>query len=393
MPIPARGESRHGEDEKEDSCERHAGRAHHPHASATARSGTPPALVCRECGAPGRARPVLRLSGVLRAARGRPTTSRPSPASRSRPDPRNIWRYKALLPVPDRHRGLAQHRARLHPAAARPTTSAPSSGIDTALGQGRLHQPDQLLQGPRRRLRPERRPRARHAKVFACPSTGNLANAVAAAGARAGIRTVVFIPSDLEHAKQVNSAVYTDSLVAVERQLRRRQQARLRDRRRGGRLGVRQRQRPALLRRGLQDARLRDRRAARLAAARPGRHPGRLRLPADQGRQGVPGADPARAGRGQALQDLRRAGDRLLAGRRRPEGRRRRDPPGQARHDRQVAGDRQPGRRHLRARHLPAHRRRGRGRHRRGGPRGHPAAGPHRGDLHRDRRRHHRRRR
>jgi threonine synthase len=51
--------------------------------------------------------------------------------------------------------------------------------------------------------------------VLACPSTGNLANAVAAAGARAGIRTVVFIPANLEHPKQVNSAVYTDSLVAV----------------------------------------------------------------------------------------------------------------------------------------------------------------------------------
>ncbi len=54
-----------------------------------------------------------------------------------------------------------------------------------------------------------------HSKVFACPSTGNLANAVAAAGARAGIKTVVFIPSNLEQPKQVNSAVFTDSLVAV----------------------------------------------------------------------------------------------------------------------------------------------------------------------------------
>ena len=45
------------------------------------------------------------------------------------------------------------------------------------------------------------------------------------------------------------------------------------------------------------------------------------------------------------------------------------DPPGQAGHHRQVAGDRQPGRRPLRARHRPAHRRRGRGRHRRRGRR------------------------
>ena len=51
--------------------------------------------------------------------------------------------------------------------------------------------------------------------TVACASTGNLANAVAAAGARAGIKTVVFIPSNLEHPKQVNSAVYTEQLVAV----------------------------------------------------------------------------------------------------------------------------------------------------------------------------------
>jgi threonine synthase len=53
------------------------------------------------------------------------------------------------------------------------------------------------------------------AKVFACPSTGNLANAVAAAGARAGIRTVVLVPHDLEPAKIQMTAVYGGSLVAV----------------------------------------------------------------------------------------------------------------------------------------------------------------------------------
>ena len=52
-------------------------------------------------------------------------------------------------------------------------------------------------------------------KVFACPSTGNLANAVAAAGARAGHQDRRVHPGDLEKPKQVNSAVYTDSLVAV----------------------------------------------------------------------------------------------------------------------------------------------------------------------------------
>ncbi len=52
-------------------------------------------------------------------------------------------------------------------------------------------------------------------RVLACPSTGNLANAVAAAAARAGIRSVVFIPGDLERAKILTTAVYGGTLVAV----------------------------------------------------------------------------------------------------------------------------------------------------------------------------------
>jgi threonine synthase len=52
-------------------------------------------------------------------------------------------------------------------------------------------------------------------KVLACPSTGNLANAVAAAAARAGIRSVVIIPSDLEPQKIVATAVYGGMLVPV----------------------------------------------------------------------------------------------------------------------------------------------------------------------------------
>jgi len=53
-------------------------------------------------------------------------------------------------------------------------------------------------------------------KVLACPSTGNLANAVAAAAARAGIRSVVLIPADLEPQKIAATAVYGGTLVAVD---------------------------------------------------------------------------------------------------------------------------------------------------------------------------------
>jgi threonine synthase len=53
-------------------------------------------------------------------------------------------------------------------------------------------------------------------KILACPSTGNLANAVAAAAARAGIRSVVLIPADLEPQKIVGTAVYGGTLVTVD---------------------------------------------------------------------------------------------------------------------------------------------------------------------------------
>src|SRR5713101_7656914 len=44
--------------------------------------------------------------------------------------------------------------------------------------------------------------------TVACASTGNLANSVAANAAAAGLKAYVFIPSDLEQGKVVNSLVY-----------------------------------------------------------------------------------------------------------------------------------------------------------------------------------------
>jgi threonine synthase len=53
-------------------------------------------------------------------------------------------------------------------------------------------------------------------KVAACASTGNLANSVAAHAAQAGMESVVFIPSDLEPAKVVTTAVFGGRLIAVD---------------------------------------------------------------------------------------------------------------------------------------------------------------------------------
>ena len=52
--------------------------------------------------------------------------------------------------------------------------------------------------------------------VLACVSTGNLMGSVAAHGARAGMKTMVFFPADLERGKIVGAAIYGPTLVAVD---------------------------------------------------------------------------------------------------------------------------------------------------------------------------------
>ena len=53
-------------------------------------------------------------------------------------------------------------------------------------------------------------------EVLACPSTGNLMGSVAAHGARAGMKTMVFFPADLERGKIIQAAAYGPTLVAVD---------------------------------------------------------------------------------------------------------------------------------------------------------------------------------
>ncbi len=53
-------------------------------------------------------------------------------------------------------------------------------------------------------------------KVAACPSTGNLANSVAAHAARAGMEAYIFVPANLEHNKIAMSAIFGGNLIAVD---------------------------------------------------------------------------------------------------------------------------------------------------------------------------------
>lgn len=52
--------------------------------------------------------------------------------------------------------------------------------------------------------------------TVACASTGNLANAVAAHAARAGLESFVFIPADLEAGKIITTGIYGGNIVAVK---------------------------------------------------------------------------------------------------------------------------------------------------------------------------------
>jgi threonine synthase len=175
--------------------------------------GNATGLVCRECGATQELGPhyaCMECFGPLEISYDFPAISRADIEA----GPANIWRYKALLPVPDD----IESSPNTEPGYTR---LLKATNLGRELGITTLWVKDDST-NPTNSFKDRVVACALSAavefgsKVFACPSTGNLANAVAAAGARAGIKTVVFIPSNLEQPKQVNSAIFTESLVAVE---------------------------------------------------------------------------------------------------------------------------------------------------------------------------------
>ncbi len=174
--------------------------------------GSARALACRECGhelALGPHYACPECFGPLEVAYDFGTVTR----AQIEAGPPNIWRYQPLLPVPT-DISQSPNTEPGYTRLLRANNLGRELGIDTLWVKDDSTNPTNSFKD---RVVACALSAAREfgAKVFACPSTGNLANAVAAAGARAGIKTVVFIPSDLEKPKQVNSAVYTENLVAV----------------------------------------------------------------------------------------------------------------------------------------------------------------------------------
>jgi threonine synthase len=170
-------------------------------------------LSCRECGAVTELGPFyacLECFGPLEVAYEYPAITR----EQIEAGPPSIWRYRDLLPVP----GDVQTRPNTDPGYTRLIRAdnlARELGIKTLWIKDDSANPTHSFKD---RVVAVALAAARELgfKVLACPSTGNLANAVAAAAARAGIQAYVLIPDNLEQPKIVTSAVYGPTLVAVE---------------------------------------------------------------------------------------------------------------------------------------------------------------------------------
>ncbi|MDG4822513.1 threonine synthase [Asanoa sp. WMMD1127] len=129
--------------------------------------------------------------------------------------PQNIWRYAPLLPVGQD----PASRVTLDPGLT-PLVSAPA--LAAALGiTAPLWVKDDSA-NPTHSFKDRvvsvalTAARGLGFTRFACASTGNLANSVAAHAARAGAPSIVFIPGDLEQGKIITTAVYGGDLVAIE---------------------------------------------------------------------------------------------------------------------------------------------------------------------------------
>jgi threonine synthase len=179
---------------------------------ATSPFGAAAGLVCRECGTTVSLGPhhVCEMCfGPLEVAYDPAATgavTRESVAA----GPPSMWRYAGLLPAPP-----------LVGTQVGMTRLVPAPGLAAELGMRSLWVKDDSG-NPTHSFKDRVVAVAASAakgmgfEVLAAASTGNLANAVAAAGATSGMRSVVLVPHDLEAGKVVTTAVYGGTLVAVE---------------------------------------------------------------------------------------------------------------------------------------------------------------------------------
>lgn len=169
-------------------------------------------LRCSACGTPQEAAPRHVCPDCLGPLEpeypARPLPDRAELAAR----PRTIWRYREWLPFTGRP-------TRCLEAGWTPLVHAPR--LASALGVARCWVKNDALSFPSLSFKDRVVATALNAAhafglpVVGCASTGNLANAVAAAAAREGLAAWIFIPHDLEVAKVVATAAFAPRLVRV----------------------------------------------------------------------------------------------------------------------------------------------------------------------------------
>jgi threonine synthase len=174
------------------------------------------ALKCRECGReyPLEATHVCEFDfGPLEVAydyeRIKKSLTRAAIESR----PKTMWRYRELLPIAG--------EPTVGPLVGfTPLVKAPR--LAKALGIRDLYVKNDAVNYPtlsfKDRVVSVALSRAKELgfETVACASTGNLANSVAANAASAGLKSYVFIPSDLEHGKIVNSLIYGSNVIGIK---------------------------------------------------------------------------------------------------------------------------------------------------------------------------------
>ena len=163
--------------------------------------GIQPLSICDECFSP------LEIVFDLEAARSRFTREAIAQG------PLNMWRYRALLPIPENYEPET-------PVGLTPLMKAPRLGA--RIGASNLYIKNDAVCLPTLSFKDRVVAVAlANAQGFGfdtvgCSSTGNLANAVAAQAARMGLKTFILVPADLEPAKILNTQVYGATLVRVD---------------------------------------------------------------------------------------------------------------------------------------------------------------------------------
>jgi threonine synthase len=171
------------------------------------------ALKCKECSTtyPLEARFVCeRCFGPLEVAYSRPEGTADELRRRIQAGPHTLWRYADFLPVRVARSAL--------PTGWTPLVKA--DRLAQALGLGELYIKNETANPThsfKDRVVSVALARAQELgfDTIACASTGNLANAVAAHAAAAGLPAYVLIPHDLEEQKVLATGAYGAQIVAV----------------------------------------------------------------------------------------------------------------------------------------------------------------------------------